>query len=335
MNDRAAAGPHLKLLAWGALIGLLYGLSIRFGAQFFPNSSVFRVMTVGFVFLMPLAMGFASVFVVERRSKQRLWIWFLLPWVPVLACEVAVLLLNLEGLICVAMFTPIALATASLGGVAAGVIVRYVPGKSKGTSLVCILFLPLVVAPLEQRFPSHREVRTVETVTDIRATPEIVWRNIERVPRIEPTELQPSWSRRIGFPAPVEATLSREGVGGVRHATFQGGVLFVETIDAWEPEKRLAFSIRAQGAEIPPTTLDEHVKVGGAFFDVLHGEYRLEPLPNGKTRLHLSSHHQVSTDFNWYAHLWTDAVMADLQKTILRVVKNRCETAVGRGSSPG
>ena len=72
----------------------------------------------------------------------------------------------------------------------------------------------------------------------------------------------------------------------------------------------------------------EHVTVGGKFFDVLYGEYRLEPLSNGGTRLHLLSRHRVSTDFNWYAHLWTDAVMSDLQQRILLVVKNRSELAV-------
>jgi hypothetical protein len=78
--------------------------------------------------------------------------------------------------------------------------------------------------------------------------------------------------------------------------------------------------------------LDEHVTVGGDFFDVLRGEYTLEPLPHGTTRLHLESQHRVSTDFNWYAHLWTDAIMADLQNTILLVVKNRCESAADPAS---
>jgi hypothetical protein len=43
----------------------------------------------------------------------------------------------------------------------------------------------------------------------------------------------------------------------------------------------------------------------------------IEALPNGATRLPLASRHRISTDFNWYAHLWTDAVMADLQPSIL------------------
>jgi hypothetical protein len=73
--------------------------------------------------------------------------------------------------------------------------------------------------------------------------------------------------------------------------------------------------------------LDQHVTVGGEFFDVLHGEYLLEPSSNGGTRLHLTSLSRVSTDFNWYAHLWTDAVMSDLQRRILLVVKKRSESS--------
>ena len=35
-------------------------------------------------------------------------------------------------------------------------------------------------------------------------------------------------------------------------------------------------------------------------------------------------------DFNWYAEIWTDAIMADLQNRILRVIKARCEREAAR-----
>jgi hypothetical protein len=255
--------------------------------------------------------------------------WFLLPWLPVVAGELGAMAALWEGLICIVMFTPIALGASSVGGASAGAIVRFVRSRrSKEASLVCVVCLPLLLSPFESRFLLHQDLRNVESAIDIAAPPAAVWQNIERVPPIRPAELQSSWSHAIGFPDPVEATLSAEGVGGIRHATFAGGVLFIETIDVWEPERCLGFSIRAQTDQIPKTTLDEHVIIGGRFFDVLYGEYRLEPLPGGGTRLHLSSRHRVSTDFNWYAHLWTDAVMSDLQRGILLVVKNRAEHGV-------
>src|SRR4029078_362877 len=92
----------------------------------------------------------------------------------------------------------------------------------------------------------------------------------------------------IGFPDPIEATLSHEGVGGVRNASFAGNLVFIETIDIWEPGQRLAFTIATDTEKIPPTTLDEHVRIGGPYFDVLRGEYRLGSLPGGVIRLHLS-----------------------------------------------
>ena len=124
----------------------------------------------------------------------------------------------------------------------------------------------------------------------------------------------------------MEATLSHEGVGGVRQASFTGGLVFTETIDHWDSLHDLSFSIHANTSQIPPTTLDEHVQVGGRYFDVLEGEYRLESLSDRETLLHLSSRERVSTHFNPYAGLWTDAVMRSIQNSILLVIKHRAET---------
>jgi hypothetical protein len=114
-------------------------------------------------------------------------------------------------------------------------------------------------------------------------------------------------------------------VGGVRHASFERGLTFIETVTNWEPEQRLAFTIKADTEHIPPTTLDQHVTIGGRYFDVLDGEYRIERLADGDTLLHLESRQRLSTDFNAYAGLWTDAVMNSLQSSILEVVQHRCE----------
>lgn len=322
---------NLGLIASGIAIGALYGLFLRWGVELFPRSHFFVVMSIGFIVLLPLAVGFTAVYIIERRQPQPVWMWLVVSSAAVLLCIIGTMVVLWEGLICALMFAPIGLIAGMIGGGMAGLWVRHRRRKMTQIPLACIMILPLLITPWESRVFARRDLRTVENVIVIQAPANVVWQSIERVPRIDPHELQPSWSHTIGFPNPVEATLSSEGIGGVRHATFEGGVLFVETIDEWEPQRRLGFSIRAQTEQIPPTTLDEHVTVGGKFFDVLYGEYVIEPLANGGTRLHLLSHHRLSTDFNWYAHLWTDAVMSDLQKRILFVVKNRSESAF-RGS---
>jgi hypothetical protein len=324
-EDKGRQGfSKTNLLIFGAALGALYGVSLRLLASL--DLAGFEVMTMSFTCFMPFAMGVISVYVAELKEPRRPWVWVLLPWLPVAAALATTMLALLEGLICVVIFAPLALVLSSAGGVAGGVAGRMTRSRqAKNITVACVMVLPLFTAGWENQAFYELDLRRVENVIDIQAPPEVVWRNIERVRAISTNELPDSWTRKIGFPDPVEATLSHEGVGGVRNASFTGGVLFIETIDQWEPQRRLAFTIAARADQIPATTLDEHVRVGGPYFDVLRGEYRLEPLGNGATRLHLSSRHRVSTDFNWYAHLWTDAIMSDLQSRILIVVQRRCE----------
>jgi hypothetical protein len=316
-----------KLFLIGVSVGLFYGLLIRLGSEVFPNTEAFSVMTLGFLVLLPFAIGFVTIYLVETKKAQTVSVWAFLPWVPVMGGTISTVLVYWEGMICAVLFLPISLVLASLGGLAAGYIARLkVSRTARSLTLSCVLALPLLVTPWEAMVFSQNDLRRVNTSIVIYASPEVIWRNIERVREIQPSELPSSWTHQIGFPAPVEATLSSEGVGGIRSASFTGGVLFIENVNEWVPDSRLAFSIHAQTDQIPKRTLDDHVRVGGRFFDVLRGEYVIEPVSNGVVRLHLSSEHRLSTDFNWYAGLWTDAIMKDVQATILEVIRNRCES---------
>jgi len=315
----------LILLLSSAAVGVAYGFGLRLMDQI-PFLAHSTVMTAGFVCLMPLGVGCITIYLAEIRQRQPLWIWFILPWAPMATALIGTMVALLEGAICVVMLSPLALILSSVGGVVGGLAGRFVrQRRARNLTVACVMILPLFTMIWERPAFYQRDFRQVENVIDIHAPATVIWKNIERVPPIRSDEIPDSWSRRIGFPDPIEATLSYAGPGGIRHASFAKGLLFIETVDVWEPGQRLGFSISA--ADVPPTTLDEHVRVGGAYFDVLHGEYRLEPLGNGVTRLHLSSRHRLSTDFNWYAHLWTDAVMSDLQQRILVVIRNRCELA--------
>jgi hypothetical protein len=253
-----------------------------------------------------------------------------MPWAVVVLSLFFCGLVAWEGFICIVMMTPVALVLAAIGGLVAGGTLTPEQPRVANVTTTIMMLLPFLFGSVEHRLPARTETRSVSSEVTIQAPMETAWRNIERVPLIDEHELPRSWTRVIGFPRPLEATLSYEGTGGVRHATFAGNVLFLETIDVWQPMQRLGFSIRTDPDSIPTTTLDEHVTVGGKYFDVLHGEYVLEPLSEGQgVRLRLISRHRVSTDFNWYARLWTDAVMQDVQRSILYVIKNRCENSHG------
>lgn len=313
------------------LLGALYGIGLRAILQISPHTrnsdaplAAVYVMTVGFLFIGPIVMGFLTIQRAARYGQVPVWQWFALPgFAALLTCAGAIVLL-LEGAICIVFALPVMLIAAMAGGVTAGLLqrTRY---RISATSTYCVAVIPLLMAFVEPRLQPINHTRTVSSEIRIHAPASVVWDNIKTVPAIAPSEIRSTWTHRIGFPRPIEASLSYEGVGGIRHATFERGVLFIETVTTWDPNHRLAFSIHADSANIPPTTFDGHVTIGGRYFDVLDGEYRLEPLPNCDILLHLTSRQRLSTDFNGYAGLWTDAVMQSLQTSILQVIQHRCE----------
>jgi hypothetical protein len=329
MNRRTAV--WLGSIAIGVVYGLLFRIGFGQNGRFSASKSSYHttfIMTIAFLSVVPFAIGYlvVSIYATElaKNGKRIGWgMCFGLPVLTVLLILAIATLIHIEGAICLIFAAPLAIIFAILGGLSAGILQH--KKRNTNTTVLSIALAPLLVLAIELHIPERFETRTVETSILIHAPAPVIWENIKKVDAIHPEELPPSWARQIGFPRPIAATLSHEGVGGVRHASFAGGLIFTETIDHWDPQRNLSFSIKANTDSIPPTTLDQHVTIGGPYFDVLEGEYSLEPLSNDVVILHLRSRERLSTHFNAYAGLWTDAVMRDIQNSILQVIKHRCE----------
>jgi hypothetical protein len=222
------------------------------------------------------------------------------------------------------MATPVFVIVAALGGLLGWFIRRARAGRASRNAVMCFAsVLPFLAAPFESRLPEATERRVVQNEIRIHAAPAAVWEQIRSVPLIDKRELPFSVAHLIGLPRPLEATLSHDGIGGVRNATFERGLAFKEVVTQWEPGRALAFSIHAD--TVPAGALDDHVAVGGPYFDVLDGAYRIEPLPGGDVLLHLESQQRLSMRFNGYAGMWTSFIMSDLQQAILVVIAHRSE----------
>jgi len=177
---------------------------------------------------------------------------------------------------------------------------------------------------MENYIVASSDIRTVETQVVINASAETIWQNIIRVPEITAAEQHFDFFHLAGVPSPVEATLTTEGVGGIRHGYFDNGLVFVETITEWQPLQAISFDIHAQGGANVPAPFNE---IGGRYFEILSAAYRLEPLNETQVILHLSSRHRLTTNFNVYGGLWTDWMLSDFQNYVLSIVKARCEGA--------
>ncbi len=302
--------------AWlaGTAIGLGYGIAARVFVTA-EGGSLFGVMTWSFLFVVPLVIGYLTV---RPHPGPSLRYRLLAPWLPTTLAVLVAWVVGWEGAICIVMALPLLLILSSIGGI----IGAQAAVRARSAAVVAAL-LPLCTAPLERLVPAHPSLRSVETRITVAAPPARVWREVVAVPAIQPEERQPALFTGMGFPRPISATLSHPGVGGVRLARFEGGVLFVETITDWDPERLIRFTIVPETDSIPVTTLDQHVVVGGPYFDVLTGRYTLAPDGAGGTVLTLTSELRVATPFNFYAGPWADLIMRSIQRNILAVVARR------------
>ncbi|MBX7117555.1 MAG: hypothetical protein K1X31_01010 [Gemmatimonadaceae bacterium] len=287
------------------------------------------LLLFAFLFGIPFGIGYTTARGLQRHDRTGA---LLAPLVPLGAILLALVMFGWEGWICIAMAAPLVLAGAFTGGLW-GWMRRAVRGRREP---FVTLTLPFLLMPVEAQLVPRDRAGASQTSIDIAAPPARVWEEIASVDSIRPEERAPALYTAIGFPAPVAATLDRPGVGGVRIATFAWGIRFEETVTAWVPGRELAFAIRPDSIPDLPT-LDPHVRIGGEHFDVLEGRYRIEPLADGRVRLHLESRHRVRTRFNAYAGAWADLVMGSVQRGILHVIRARAEApaaATARPSGP-
>ncbi len=169
---------------FSALAGFLYGLFCRLVFTFRWPGHWLNVMTIGFLMVMPLAVGFISAFLEVRAGRRGPATWLLLPVLATAAMILSSFVLFWEGAICLIMLLPVAMLIAIVGG-GLGLLCASRFGK---TPLLCVAILPFAVAAIEQVVGPAYEERVVETSIAIQATPATVWHQIERVEPIRVEE---------------------------------------------------------------------------------------------------------------------------------------------------
>ncbi|KQC34460.1 hypothetical protein AAU57_01570 [Nonlabens sp. YIK11] len=280
-------------------------------------------MSTTFIFVLPTIMGALTVYLSEKSRASSVAYRIFAPWIPIFLFLLVTMVFSIEGWACWLMILPVFLLAATIGGFAGG----YLRGQWRNDKLnISILFLlPFLIAPMESLVDSIPGEYKAYTYIDIDAPIEKIWDNVTKVSEIEASEDTGYLNKTLGFPRPIKAELNFEGVGAYRKTIFTNGLVFHETVTEYIDNEKMVFTIKAYPHEIPSTTLDEHVVIGGEYFDVLNGTYELEQLPNGINRLHLYSKFELDTTFDFYAGLWAKWIMKDIQNNILRVAKKRAE----------
>ena len=173
----------------------------------------------------------------------------------------------------------------------------------------------LVLVSPRQWAPSHEVV----TVIEVDAPPAVVWRHVISFPQLAPPR---EWPFRAGVAAPMAARIVGSSVGATRYCDFTTGC-FVEPVTVWEEGRRLGFDITTQPPpmrewspyrDVNPPHLD-------GYFRATHGEFRLTPLPGGRTRLEGRTQYVVSLFPQTYWTLPTGRLVAAIHERVLRHIK--------------
>jgi hypothetical protein len=234
------------------------------------------------------------------------------------------ILVMIEGLICILMAGPFALGLAALGGML-GFTIQAAYWLNKGITVmmsIVLLFSPAVQG-VERLAKPQAETYEVRTASEVNAPPEKVWNQVVAFAEIPPPK---ELLFRAGIAYPIRAQISGRGVGAVRHCVFSTGP-FVEPIEVWDEPRLLQFGVTAN-----PAPLNELSPYGNIQPPHLHGyfvsekgQFLLTALPGGRTRLEGTTWYQHTMWPAAYWHLWSDYIIHRIHLRVLEHIREAVE----------
>jgi uncharacterized membrane protein YhaH (DUF805 family) len=303
--------------------------------------SIFLTTVLGLVFLalgtlvigaygwglfvaLPFCLGMFSVLLHSYHAPRDLWACFNVALLPVGVLGVVLILVAMEGVICVLMAAPFALGLAALGGMLGYSIQKHhwVP-KQRPAMLSIVLLLVPVSFGIEHAAALQPPVFMVRTAIEVNAPPEKVWNQVVAFAEIPPPK---ELLFRAGIAYPIRAEISGRGVGAVRHCIFSTGP-FVEPIEVWDEPRLLQFGVTAN-----PAPLNELSPYGNIQPPHLHGyfvsekgQFLLTALPGGRTRLEGTTWYQHTMWPAAYWHLWSDYIIHRIHMRVLEHIRAEAE----------
>ena len=313
--DRVLPKSTLGSAAAGVLLTLPVTVFFTLvGTQFFQNYGW------GLFIGLPFAMGLISVLIHGYHRPRSFPSCILVALTSVTLAGLALLVLAIEGVVCLVMAAPLAIPLALMGGMIGYVIQRRHVEPSPVLAAM-LLALPGLMGLEHAAAPQPRMLQVTSSVV-VNATPEQVWRNVVSFSELPPPE---EWIFQTGLAYPMRAEIQGAGVGAERHCVFSTGA-FVEPITVWDQPQRLAFGVRDEPppmVELSPYRL--HPPHLDHYFSAKAGEFRLTPLAGGRTLLEGTTWYENRFWPESYWRQWSDLIVHRIHMRVLRHVKRLAE----------
>ncbi len=316
---------------WPVLSGGLVGLLLRY--VFFGEAGrPYAAMMGSFIYLVPLLVGAVTVYLAERRQRCSWSYYFLAASAANMLLVLGSLVMLIEGLICAVVILPLFGLLGGLAGLAMGAICRLT--RWPRHTLYSLTVLPLLLGGIEQHLPLPNHIGQVSHTVLIAASPAQVWSQLLDARDIEPDEIEGAWMYKIGVPLPVSGITEATVEGQVRHVVMGKQIHFDQLATDWQPQRRVRWIYRFKNDSFPPGALDDHVMIGGHYFDIQDTEYTLVPR-GAATELSITMRYRVSTSFNWYAQPIATLLIGNFEQVILRFYARRAERLPTGGAKTG
>jgi hypothetical protein len=302
----------------GVLFGGLYGLTFRLLGEAEFESGFFSLYSITFVWVVPIVMGiipliFAPKEIGASRSKQ-----FFFPILSVLLFFMLAFTTRLEDIICLLIIGFPFIVGAGLAGLAVGFWIQKINEKK----MYMLLFLPLLLNPLESLLPTPQTDYEVKNQILIEKGAAEIWQHLIEVPEIAESEFDFGPLNYMGVPRPIKSQLEVIDGKTYRIGYFSDGLKLVESIAMKDSLKALHFDIHIDKSTLRDLPMDKHILESG-YFQFNDIAYHLREISPTQTEVTLSCDYTIRTRFNFYSNFWASWVIGDFEQRLLEVLKGK------------
>ena len=230
--------------------------------------------------------------------------------------------LLMEGIVCVVMAAPFGAGLAFLGVVAGYFLTRDQTTDSRLQSAAWLAVVAIV--GLEGWNPPAPREDTATSEIIIEAPAARVWAELHDIRDLPPTA---NLLFQYGVAHPLGTRTVGEGVGAARLCRLSTGDM-PEIVTVWKPGQELRFKVLST----PPAMRE--LGFFGQTIDTAHlhsayasleGGFKLESLPDGRTRVIGESRYLLNIAPAAYWNLWTQEIVHGVQRRVLEHVKRQAE----------
>ena len=309
---------------WPLFAGALLGMILRI---IFSNKAgqAYDAMGNAFMLIAPFAVGAFTVYVAETRSRRR---WSYYVWAPAVAnalCVIGTMAILIEGLICAIIVVPLFAAVGATGGLVMGAICRRTNWPKQAVYSFAVL--PLLLGAIPPNEVGNDYYGLVKRTIIVQASPDKIWQQLHEARDIRPQEVGHAWMYRIGVPLPIAGVTNEKSSELVRRITMGKSVYFDQVSNDWKVNQHVNWRYRFYEDSFPPHAMDDHVKIGGHYFDVIDTNYTLTPIDTKSTELKIQMHYRINTEFNWYANPIAQFLIGNFEEVILNFYSQRASSA--------